>query len=892
MPDNDAATRAPGTPSAEGVTIAAGDPPSLGLFLGEDQNALPTTIGRYRILRLLGEGGMGAVYEAEQDQPRRGVALKVIKSAWANRELVRRFEQESQALGRLHHPGIAQIYEAGSAETSFGVQPFFAMELIRGRPLVEYANAEKLTTRQRLELMIQVCDAVQHAHRRGIIHRDLKPGNILVDESGQPKILDFGLARATDSDAQATRQTDLGQLLGTLAYMSPEQVLADPLALDTRSDVYALGVILYELLAGKLPYSLPRTMLEAVRTIQQTDPAPLSSVHRDYRGDIETIVAKALEKDKTRRYASAAELAADIRRHLRDEPIVARPPGTAYQLAKFARRNKALVTGVAAVFLVLVLGIAASSREAIQARKAEARAIEAQKKAQQESETSRAVSDFLRNDLLAQASPYGQSGPNTKPDPDMKVRTALDRAASRIDGKFGKQPDLESAIRETLAETYTDLGLFPQARSQFERALDLRRRVSGAENPTTIETLNKFAQMDQADGKYTEAETMASQAYQTSRRVLGLDNADTFRAMQMLGWIYYKEGKYGQAETLDKQALEVSRRVFSGDNADTVHLLGNMTATLAAEDKIKDAESLDRQRLEMSRRVEGAEGPDTLAAMNDLAEDYGDEEKLPQAEDLLAQVVAIRRRAMGAEHPDTLVSMANLASFYNNDGKAAQAAPIFEEVVKISTRVLGLENMDTLNAMENLGMAYSLEGQHQSGEALIGRACEYKRRVYGAEGPGTLRCLYHLVMAYVRAGAFRSAEKPGAELVAEETHASGASSPSTTEARIELALIYASEGKYALAEPMVRQALEAVKNAPADNWVRLTAESVMGTTLVGEKRYAEAEPMMLHAYRGMLAGEGRVDAPDRDCVDFTRKWLVKLYEDWGRPDQAAEWKNK
>src|SRR6266850_2485669 len=296
-----------------------------------DWRALPPRIGHYRIIRLLGEGGMGSVYEADQEQPRRRVALKVIKAGWASPDLLRRFEQESQALGRLQHPGIAQIYEAGTAATGFGLQPFFAMELIHGMPLGEYAESRRLNVRQRLTLMIHVCDAVQHAHERGIIHRDLKPGNILVDENGQPKILDFGLARATDSDARATRQTDVGQLLGTLAYMSPEQVSADPLALDPRSDVYALGVILYELLAGKLPYRITQHVHEVVQTIRQSDPVPLSSVNRVYRGDIETIVAKALEKDRDRRYASAADLAADVHRYLDDQPIAAKPPSTIYQ---------------------------------------------------------------------------------------------------------------------------------------------------------------------------------------------------------------------------------------------------------------------------------------------------------------------------------------------------------------------------------------------------------------------------------------------------------------------------------------------------------------------------------------------------------------------------------
>src|SRR5215475_13497510 len=334
-------------------------------------------IGRYRILRLVGEGGMGVVYEAEQDPLRRTVALKIIKPGIASPELLRRFELESQALGRLQHPGIARIYDAGTADTGFGPQPYFAMEFIHGKNVKDYAEEQRLNTRQLVEMVAKIAEAVHHAHQRGLIHRDLKPANILVDETGQPKILDFGVARAIDSDMQATTHTDMGQLVGTLAYMSPEQVLADPLGLDTRSDVYALGVILYELLAGRLPYTIGKKLDETIHAIREEDPAKLSQISRSYRGDIETIVAKALEKDKTRRYGSAAELAADITRYLKDEPIVARPPSAGYQIQKFARRHKALVAGVVAVFAILLVGIATSAWLAVRARRAEAVAVEA-----------------------------------------------------------------------------------------------------------------------------------------------------------------------------------------------------------------------------------------------------------------------------------------------------------------------------------------------------------------------------------------------------------------------------------------------------------------------------------------------------------------------------------
>jgi WD40 repeat protein/predicted Ser/Thr protein kinase len=336
--------------------------------------ALPAQIGHYRILRLLGEGGMGVVYEAEQDSPRRRVALKVIRAGLMSPALLKRFAHEADILGRLHHPGIAQIHEAGVAADG---QPFFALEFIRGLPLDEYARLRKLATAECLDLVARVCDAVQHAHDQGIIHRDLKPGNILVDETGQPKVLDFGVARATDADLRTSAdRTRTGQLVGTLSYMSPEQVAADPAALDQRSDVYTLGVILFELLAGRLPYQVEHLSLpEVARIIREQEPSRLGSIDLRLRGDVETITAKALAKEKARRYQSAADLAADIRRHLRHEPIRARPTSALYQLKKFTYRHKALVGGVAGVMAALVIGLIGTllfaAREAQQRTQAE-----------------------------------------------------------------------------------------------------------------------------------------------------------------------------------------------------------------------------------------------------------------------------------------------------------------------------------------------------------------------------------------------------------------------------------------------------------------------------------------------------------------------------------------
>ena len=804
---------------------------------------VPTAIGRYQILRLLGEGGMGTVFEAEQEHPRRTVALKVIKLGFSGPELLRRFEQESQALGRLQHPGIAQIYEAGTADSGFGPQPYFAMELIRGQSLLQYARAHQLNTRQRLELMAKVCEAVHHAHQRGIIHRDLKPSNILVDESGQPKVLDFGVARATDSDAQATRQTDLGQLVGTLAYMSPEQVLADPLELDTRSDVYALGVILFELLAGRLPYEISRQLHEAVQTIREEDPTPLSSVSRNYRGDIETIVGKALQKDKTQRYPSAAGMAADIQRYLKDEPIAARPPSVTYQLQKFARRHKALVAGVAAVFAVLVAGIIASTLEATLARRAEQTATT-------EAATAKAVNDFLRNDLLAQASASNQARPDTKPDPDLTVRTALDRAAAGIQGKFAKQPLVDASIRQTIGDTYGELGVYSEAQRQVERALDLRRRVLGAASPDTLRTMNKLAALYEHEGQYARAEPLYVEALEIQRSVLGEQHPDTLNTMSGLAVLYDEQGKHAQAEPLYVKALELQRRVRGEENADTLDVMSDLADFYREQGKYAQAEPLFTKVLEVRRRVLGEEHPDTLIGMNNLAGLYLEQGNYAQAEPLFTRVLDVRRRVLGDEHPNTLISMDNVALLYRNQGKYSQAEPLVTKVLAEERHVLGDEHPDTLITMNNLAGLYRDQGKNAQAEMLYVKVLELQRRVLGAEHPRRLTSMK------------------------------------------DLAVLYLNQLKYLQAETLLRKALESYQKSTISSWDRYHCESLLGASLAGQKKYAEAEVLLLSGHRGMFEREAAIPAASRYKLKQAGRWIVQLYQDWGKPEKAAEWREK
>jgi tetratricopeptide (TPR) repeat protein len=939
--------------------------------------------GHYRLIRLIGRGGMGAVYEAEQDSPRRIVALKVIKPGLASEELARRFAQESQALGRLQHPGIAQIHESGAIDTDFGPQPYFAMEFIRGEPLDRYPESHGLDTRQRLELMARVCDAVHHAHQRGIIHRDLKPGNILVDETGQPKILDFGVARVTESDARATRQTDAGQLVGTLAYMSPEQVLADPLELDTRSDVYSLGVIMYELLGRRLPYNSRGQWHEVVHAIGHEDPPSLATLNRAYRGDIETIVSKALEKDKARRYTSASALAADIRRYLNDEPIAARPPRAGYQLRKFARRHRALVASVAAVFVVLVSGIVASTWQAVRVDRAgraalaerdhataaeraagkerdralnaeqaatnernkalvaEAqailernRAVKEKRRADDEAATAKAVSDFLQGDLLAQASANTQARPDTKPEPDLKVRTALDRAASRIAGKFEKQPLVEAAIRRTIGNTYRELGLYPEAEGQFEAVRALRVKVLGEEHPDTLSVMDDLAGVYLYEGKFAAAQSLFTKGFEIQRRVLGEEHLETLISMDNLAVTYSREGKYAQAEALQSKGLEIWRRVRGEEHPNTLTSMNSLAVTYSREGKYEQAEALQSKGLELRRRVLGEEHPDTLTSMNDLAVTYSREGKYEQAEALQSKGLEIRRRVQGEEHPETLTSMLNLARAYSREGKYeqaealqakgleiqrrvlgeehpdtllnmnnmaltfsgegkyAQAEDLHAKGLEIQRRVLGEEHPSTLNSMNNLALVYFAEGKYAQAEALLAKVLEVERRVLGEEHPTTLSSMHNLAVLYRRQARYAEAEPVDMKVLEIQRRVLGLEHPDTTDTMASLSELWLREHRYTEPEPLLREAVNTAQQISPYNWERYYLQSLLGAALTGQKRYAEAEPFLLSGYAGMIQRKTTIPAPSRSNLTQAGEWIVQLYRNWGQPDKATEWQAK
>ncbi len=870
---------------------------------GADDGGPVAVVGRYHLLHQIGEGGMGEVWLAEQKEPvRRRVALKVIKAGMNSREVIGRFESERQALALMHHPAIARVLDAGSTREG---APYFVMEHVAGVAITTYCDNNRLSIRERLKLFARVCEGVQHAHQKGIIHRDLKPSNVLITEVdgwAVPKIIDFGVAKALGERlTERTLFTRAGALVGTPQYMSPEQALSSGEDIDTRTDVYSLGVILYELLAGEPPLELRRIALdEFLRRLREEEPpkpsmkvrspSPVSAfdvaykrhteppaLARQMRGDLDSIALKALEKDRSRRYGSPSDLAADIGRYLRHDAVVAVPPSVAYRARKFARRHRAALATACAFALVLIVAAAISIRQSIRANR--------------EAAVSQAVNDFLQDDLLAQASAAGQSGSST-PDPNLKVRTALDRAASRIGGKFAGEPEVEAAIRDTMGQSYMDLGIFPEARTQLEQALDLQRRTLGANNPKTLKTMSRLGRIDVLQGKYPDAEAILREAAATQRRVLGPEHADTLYSMTNLANVYDDEGNYPQAEALHSQVLGIQRRVLGPEHPSTLFSMNNLANVYYDQGKYEQAETLYRQVLEVRRRLLGPEHPDTLKSMDDLANVWDEQGKYAQAEALYSETLETSRRVLGGEHPDTLHVMANLANLYSDQGKYAQAEALYSETFEVTRRVLGPEHPDTLESMINLADVYSDQGKYTQAEALFTDILEICRRALGPERPYTLFALSDFGYMYQRQGKYALAEVYAAQALAARRHALGSEHPDTMASEADLALAYISQGRFAKSQILAQEALETEEKVQPDHWQRYRAESLLGAALAGSQKYGEAEPLLLEGYQGMLVRKNRMGASYWYHLDRARDWLVQLYQGWGKPDKAAEWSKK
>jgi tetratricopeptide (TPR) repeat protein/predicted Ser/Thr protein kinase len=839
----------------------------------------PERIGSYRILGIIGEGAMGVVYEAEQERPHRRVALKVIRPGFAAPARLRRFEHEAEVLGRLQHPGIAQIYHAGVADTGSGTQPFFAMELVRGRALNEFVAERRLALKDRLTLFTEICDAVDHAHQKGVIHRDLKPANIVVDAAGKPKVLDFGLARAIDADIRSTMHTGAGEMVGTIAYMSPEQVSGATDELDTRSDVYALGVIAYELLSDRSPYDLHRKPLaEMARIIREEEPARLSSVTRRLPADVETIVAKALEKDRTRRYASAAEMAEDIRRYLRDEPIVARPPSTLYQIRKFAKRHKAVVAGVVAVFAVLVAGVIVSSLLAFRARRAEATADARATEAGRETAKAQAVTKFLQ-DMLAAANPENAQGR------EVSVRAALDEAAKKVEaGSLAKEPAVESAVRAVIGTTYRDLGLFEPAARQLKLALETQQKT-GADGLIVAQTELDLARVEFLRFNLKEAEPLLRDSLAIRRQRLGDRHPEVAWVLNALGALLQRAGRLDEAEPVMREALAVRREVLGPADPDTQSTLNNLGMILRGKGDVAGAAPMLQEALELRRKTLGNDHPDVVIQMVNVALVLGDLGDYPGSEKLGREALAARRRILGQEHPAVANTLRVVGDSLAGAGDYSGAEPFYREAITIARKGYGDQHAETARHQTGLAWVYVRAGEHAKAEPLLREALAFQRKALGVDNDATRTTLTYLARALNGLKDYAAADAAAREVIASYQKQPNARAPGEALAALGESLL--ERRQFVEAATTLQQAREEFAKHPSvTKWLPPDVTSLLGAALAGERKFAEAEPLLVSGYEGLRDVTGTPRSRLRGSIER----LIAFYGAAGRAADAAPWR--
>jgi serine/threonine protein kinase len=896
------------------------------------------TIGPYRLIEKLGEGAVGIVWRASQQEPvRREVALKIIKAGMDTREVIARFEAERQALALMEHPHIAKVFDAGATATG---RPFFVMELVRGVPLTTYCDAQRLPTAARLELFIKVCHAVQHAHQKGVIHRDLKPSNILVtshDGVPVPKVIDFGIAKATSARlTDRTLFTAFTQFIGTPAYMSPEQAEFSGLDLDTRSDIYSLGVLLYELLTGCTPFDareLMRAGFEAMcRRIREEEPARpsarLTTLAGDalrtvagqrqieaprligqLRGELDWVVMRCLEKDRTRRYPTANGLAEDVRRYLQDEPVNAVAPSALYSLRKFARRHRtAFAAGLAIAFILLAATIL-STALAVRAFRAErlaetrraneaaaraeaetqrAAAETAERKAEAEAATNRAITEFLRRDLLAQASPEQQ------PERDVPLRTVLDRAATRIDGRFPDQPLVEAALRETLGDTYTALGEHSAQQQQFEVATTLYAKELGADSEPALRTAARVVQALRMQTKMPEASAAATDLLARAERVLGPEHEITQQAVTSLQGVLLAQGKFREAEPLLRRSLATSRRTLGPEHVNTLSALSNLALVCTALGQFEEAITLGQESIEIRRRVFGPEHPLTLPTMANLAAAYAQTGRLEEAIATGTEVYTLRQRLLGPEHPQTVSAANILANILVRAGRREEAAMLFDASIPIAIRVLGADHAAPLAALVARADIHLAAGEMDAAAEKSSTALTALRGKFGPDHVQTLDALIVHGRVLLARNNFAAADTDLTQALAIGQRTLGPANPRTVGVSYYLGKLRLAEGRAAEAVDMLTAVqTQRLKTAGEIHPETLAASRALGEAQLRHGLVAEAEATLSAAHAAL--NRALVESPAAGVTlaerrREVRQLLAEVCEATGRPTEAARWR--
>ncbi len=764
-----------------------------------------TVIGPYKLLQQIGEGGMGAVYMAEQSRPvQRKVALKIIKPGMDSRQVIARFEAERQALAMMDHPNIARVLDAGTVGAPG--RPYFVMELVKGIPITAYCDAQRLSPAARLRLLLTVCHAVQHAHQKGIIHRDLKPSNVLVaeyDETPVAKVIDFGVAKATGPKlTERTLFTEFGQIIGTVEYMSPEQAKFNALDIDTRSDIYALGVLLYELLTGTTP--LPQARLrqtpfdEALRLIREEEP-PLPShrlstlaelatvaINRGVeprrlsglvRGELDWIVMKCLEKDRDRRYETASALALDIEHYLNDEPVAACPPSRGYRIRKFVRRHKGPVLAASSMLLLLVAGIFGTTWGLVQAQQARddaelaAQAEAAQKRvalanatkaraaadaekiaketAQARDAETHAVLDFVDTRVFAAARPKNEDGGLGA---EVSLRDAVEAALPVLANSFTDQPLIEARLRITLGNSFWYLGDAKLAAEQFQAARAIYRKKLGPDHPDTLTSMMGLANCYAALGRPDDAVKLHEETLALRKARLGPYHRATLTSMHNLASSYEVAGRRSEALKLREKTWTLRRDKLGPDDPQTLASMNNLAGSYFVHGRHDDALKLYKKVLELRTARLGPDHPDTLRSMNNLANAYGALDRRGDALKLRLKAVALHKEKLGSKHPDTLAAMGNLATSFAAVGRHKDALKLRAETLALQKERLGPIHPDTLRSMNNLATSYTALGQYADALALHEQTLALRKGRLGPDHPDTLLSMGNVAVSLAQAG--------------------------------------------------------------------------------------------------------------------------------------------
>jgi serine/threonine protein kinase len=728
-------------------------------------------IGPYHLLEKIGEGGMGEVWVAEQQKPiHRRVALKLIKAGMDTRQVIARFESERQALALMDHPAIAKVFDAGETEQG---HPYFVMEYVQGIPITAYCDRNRLTTKERLELFRHICEGVQHAHQKAIIHRDLKPSNILVaiqDGGPVPKIIDFGVAKATaQSLTERTMYTELGVLIGTPEYMSPEQAEMSGQNVDTRTDVYSLGAILYELLVGALPFDpkeLRRAGYDEIRRrIREVDPPRPSTklstmgealttqaanrrterpaLIRQIRGDLDWITMKALEKDRTRRYGSPSDLAADIERYLHNQPIVARPPSTVYKARKFVRRHRFGV-GVASAVTVLLIGFSITT--AIQAR----RIARERDRANQEAEASRQVSDFLTG--LFKVSDPSEARGNS-----VTAREILDKGADKIQRELQGQPLVQGKLMSTMGIVYDSLGLFGPAQTLLEKGLEIRTKALGPDNPDVAVTLGQLGTVMWHKGDFAASNELMLKALAINEKSFGPDSKEAANSLHNLGNLYWTQGKYEEARAFLTRCLAIREKIYGPDNAEVAGALNSLGAIAYREGDLKKAGEIWERTLAIREKTLGPDHPYLAQTLNNLAIVYNYSGDPNRAVPLLQRVVRIQEKVLGPKHPDLASALMNLGDAVSRTRSAAEAKPYYARAVAIMEEA-SPNNPELGRFLDRMGFCLAEENDLKGAEGFYQRSLALRQKALGPKNPEVGESLTGLADCAKRGGRLKDAE--------------------------------------------------------------------------------------------------------------------------------------